>query len=351
MPIKRMSMPHLLIRLRIGALTLSSLLLTATVTVSVQAAGYDPDALFPEREGWVLLRAAPDWVNKRRVITPPKRANAMQAASREGRPDSDSIPDSTPGVPLDAERPAAGIAALQNASGPALTQASVAAAVEPVSGPTESRDGASPPSDIGAGAAMGAASSLVSDPPSDQAGGKAPSATTSGQTSPTAAPDEPALVSGVRATDGVVAVVGSGDNQQAVRKAGADQEDAADEDKPGPALAGVRYRILDAGDPSPPSRRNIGDQAHAYIRATAKDLAGNPVGPEGRADDEDANGVRKLEWEQMPKALALAVRQMPYNARWEVFIPNSSRAAGKGGAYRILRSRPLIFDVQRMAPG
>ena len=148
-------------------------------------------------------------------------------------------------------------------------------------------------------------------------------------------------------TPGTVAVVGSGDGQAARRETG---EDEATPASPPLALAGVRYRVLEAGDDTPPNDARQIDRNYVWLRATAKDLAGNPIGPEGRADDEDQNGVRRFDWNALPTALALAVEQMPYHARWEVFVPVSTRPAGKGGAYRILRSRALVFDVERHPP-
>ncbi len=142
---------------------------------------------------------------------------------------------------------------------------------------------------------------------------------------------------------GVVAIVGTG--ATLAGRSGPSGEAARD---PVAGLAGVRYRVLDAGESAPAMPGH--DGAYVYLRATARDLEGNPFGAEARFEDEDASHVRRLEWNSIPTALALALHQMPYLARWEVFIPSVRRPAGTAGAYRVFRSRPLIYDVQRMPP-
>jgi hypothetical protein len=113
-------------------------------------------------------------------------------------------------------------------------------------------------------------------------------------------------------------------------------------------LAGLRYRVLVDGDAARPATLPK-DQEHVWLRISARLMDGTPLGEQLSALDQPDDKLKTMTWSQLPPTLARAIRQMPYHARWEIYVPAVGRAAGVN-AYRAVRSRPRIFDVERFAP-
>jgi hypothetical protein len=146
-----------------------------------------------------------------------------------------------------------------------------------------------------------------------------------------------------------VGVVGSGESpdNHAEMTTGQPMDDAQPAN-PAQALASVRYRIMAEGDAAPLPAARL-DRSHVYLRYSARRLDGTAIGAQRLADGTSTDAPRQLAWTELPTALALAIRQMPYNARWEIYVPAAVRRTSSA-MYTGLRSTPMIFDVERLPP-